>query len=82
MQNDREDKIARQMVMKQSQLKMMDYMKKESELPVEGEMPNCFACTLFHVVFMYPTNVTVVSKISQQIVCSYNYKDAKLLRGI
>jgi hypothetical protein len=61
---------------------MMDYMKKESDQPIEGELPNCFACTLFHVVFMYPTNVTVVSKISQQIVCSYNYKDAKLLRGI
>jgi len=31
---------------------------------------------------MYPSNITVVSKISRQIVYSQNFKDEKLLRGI
>jgi len=31
---------------------------------------------------MYSTNITVVSKISRQIVYSQNFKDEKLLRGI
>lgn len=64
MVNDRDEKIMRTIILKQDQLKMMDYLKKESDQPIEGEVPQCFACTIFHVMYMYPTNMTVVSKIS------------------
>ena len=33
--------------------------------------------TLFHVVFMYSTNITVVSKISREIVYAKNFVDTK-----
>jgi len=49
---------------------------------VEGEVPTGFTISLFHICFMYSTNITVISKISRQIVYSQNFKDEKLLRGI
>jgi hypothetical protein len=49
---------------------------------VEGELPSGFAITLFHICFMYPNNITVVSKISREIVYSQNFKEEKMLRGI
>ena len=51
----------------------MPYLKKEKNQPVEDEVPNSFAITLFHIVFMYPTNITVVSKISREIVYFTNF---------
>ena len=60
----------------------IEYLKKEGDQPVEGEVPTGFTISLFHICFMYSTNITVVSKISRQIVYSQNFKDEKLLRGI
>jgi hypothetical protein len=57
-------------VLKNQFLKKIDYLKKEGDQPVEGELPTGFAITLFHICFMYPTNITVVSKISREIVYS------------
>lgn len=57
-------------------------MKKEGDQPVEGELPVNFANTIFHIIFMYPTNISVVSKVSLEIVYSQNFKDDKLLRGL
>lgn len=60
----------------------MPYIKKEKDQPVEDEVPTSFAITLFHVVFMYPSNITVISKISREIVYFCNIDKTKLLRGI
>lgn len=50
---------------------------------MEGELPTGFVITLFHICFMYPTNITVVSKISRrEIVYNQNFKDERILRGI
>lgn len=57
-------------MLKNQFLKKIDYLKKEGDQPVEGELPTGFAITLFHICFMYPTNITVVSKISREIVYS------------
>ena len=72
------------LILKQQNLKKMNYLKKEqNKQPVEDEVPTSFAITLFHIVFMYPTNITVVSKISKEIVYFTNFdKNKPPLRGI
>ena len=71
------------LILKQQNLKKMNYLKKEKNQPVEDEVPTSFAITLFHIVFMYPTNITVVSKISREIVYFTNFDKTKPpLRGI
>ena len=82
MQADSNAKIASELVLKKGQIKSMEYMKKEGDQPVEGELPVNFANTSFHIIYMYPTNITVVSKVSLEIVYSQNFKDDKLLRGL
>lgn len=82
MVNDSNKKIANELVLKSSSLDQIEYLKKEGDTPVEGELPTAFANTSFHIVFMYPTNITVVSKFSREIVYSNNFKDDKMLRGI
>ena len=37
---------------------------------------------MFHIVFMYPTNITVVSKISRQVVFNHSYEKSRPLRGV
>ena len=70
------------LVLKSQNLKRMEYLKKEGDQPVEGELPTSFVITPFHICFMYYNNITVVSKLSQQIVYDQNFKDEKILRGI
>jgi len=60
-------------VLKQRDIKNVSYLKRERDQPVEDELPASFAVTLFHVVFMYSTNITVVSKISREIVYAKNF---------
>lgn len=57
-------------------------MKKERDTPIEDELPQSFAITLFHIIFMYNTNITVISKISREIVYFSNFEKSKQLRGI
>ena len=59
----------------------MTYLKREKDQPVEDELPASFAITLFHIVFMYPTNITVVSKISREIVFAKNFDVKRPLRA-
>ena len=47
---------------------MINYIKKESDTPVENDLPISFALTQFHIIFMYSKNITVLSKISNEIV--------------
>ena len=69
-------------MLKTSNLKQIEYLKKEGDQPSEGELPTGFAITLFHICFMYPTNITVVSKVSREIVYNQNFKEERILRGI
>ena len=63
------------LVLKKDHLKYITYVKKERGLqPTEDEIPQSFAITMFHIVFMYHTNVTVVSKISRQVVYNNNFE--------
>lgn len=61
----------------------MPYVKKERGLqPTEDEVPGSFAITMFHVIFMYPTNITVVSKISRQVVYNNSFEKLRPLKGV
>jgi hypothetical protein len=62
-------------------IKKVNYLKREKDQPEENELPASFALTLFHIVFMYPTNITVVSKISREIVYAKNFESKKPLRA-
>lgn len=68
-------------MLKQRDIKNVSYLKRERDQPVEDELPASFAVTLFHVVFMYSTNITVVSKISREIVYAKNFDSKKPLRA-
>ena len=68
-------------IVKRKGLTMIKYLKKESDSPVENELPLSFAVTMFHIIFLYPKNITVLSKISNEIVYSRNF-DTLNLSGI
>lgn len=71
------------LVLKTKELKSISYVKKERGLqPTEDEAPMSFAVTMFHVIFMYPTNITVVSKISNQVVYNNSFDKLRPLRGV
>ena len=65
-------------IVKRKGLTMIKYLKKESDSPVENTLPYSFALTQFHIVFMYPRNVTILSKISNEIVFSKNFETMEL----
>ena len=50
--------------------------------PSEDEVPISFAITMFHMVFMYPFNITVVSKISRQVVFNCSFEKSRPLKGV
>ena len=61
-------------IVKRKGLTMIKYLKKDSDTPaVENTLPDSFAITQFHIIFMYQRNVTVLSKISNEIVFSRNF---------
>ena len=71
------------LVLKKGALKIIDYVRKERGLqPSEDEVPTSFAITMFHIIFMYPTNITVVSKISRQVVFNHSFEKSRPLRGV
>lgn len=57
-------------IIKKKGLEVTSYIKKEGDTVIENVLPCGFAITQFHIVYMYPRNVTVLSKISRQIVHS------------
>ena len=46
---------------------------------IENLLPHSFAITQFHIIYMYPKNITVLSKISREIVYSAPFVDSSLL---
>lgn len=67
--------------MKRKGLQMIKYLKKDGDNLIENELPLSFALTQFHIIFMYPKNITVLSKISNEIVYHKNF-DTITLKGI
>ncbi len=65
-------------IVKKKGLTMIKYLKKENDSPVENTLPNSFAITQFHIIFMYPKNITILSKISNEIVFSRNFDQQEL----
>jgi hypothetical protein len=51
-------------------LENASFLKKEGDNLIENVLPHSFAITQFHIVYMYPRNITVLSKISREIVYS------------
>ena len=64
-----------ELIVKRKNLTMIKYIKKESDSPVENALPLSFALTQFHIIFMYSRNITVLSKISNEIVFSKNFEN-------
>lgn len=62
-----------EVIVKRKGIELISYLKKESDSPVENELPLSFALTQFHIIFMYPKNITVLSKISNEIVFFRNF---------
>lgn len=60
---------------------MIKYLKKEGDNIIENELPVTFGLTQFHIIFMYAKNITVLSKISNEIVYFKNF-EAQTLSGI
>ena len=60
---------------------MINYLKKEGDSPEENELPLAFTLTQFHIVFIYPKNITILSNISNEIVYYQNFEN-QYLQGI
>jgi len=82
MTKESEKKIEKELIIKTDKIKNSPYIKKGTENTVEGELPSGFAITLFNIIFMYPTNITVISKLTNQIVYFDNFKENQILRGV
>ena len=67
-----------ELIIKRKNLTMIKYLKKENDSPVENALPYSFALTQFHIIFMYPHNITILSKISNEIVFSKNFETQDL----
>lgn len=54
---------------------MISYVKREKDKPEFDPKlrPVSFMITQFHIIFVYPTNLTVLSSITQEIVYSRNF---------
>jgi Pep3/Vps18/deep orange family len=69
-------------IIKNKSLESASYLRKEGDTLVENVVPLGFAVTQFHIVYLYPRNVTVLSKISRQIVYSARIEEQDTLSGI
>jgi len=64
-------------IIKKNSLENAAYLKKEGDQLTENILPNAFAVTQFHIVYMYPRNITVLSKISREIVYSCKFDETQ-----
>ena len=53
------------MIMKVRNIEKFNYVKMEGSSTTEDSLPSAFALTLFHIIFCYPDNITVVSRDSR-----------------
>lgn len=69
-------------IIKKKSLESASYIRKEGDTLTENVLPHAFAITQFHIVYMYPRNITVLSKISRQIVHSARIDDQDALINV
>ena len=69
-------------IIKKKGLETANYLRKEGDSLIENVLPNSFAITQFHIVYMYSKNITVLSKISREIVFSTRFEEPDILVGI
>jgi vacuolar protein sorting-associated protein 18 len=63
-------------IIKKKSLEVANFLKKEGDNLIENVLPHAFAITQFHIVYMYSRNITVLSKISREIVYSAPFTEA------
>jgi len=68
----------------QEELKVISYVKREKEKQDYNPQlhPISFMITQFYIIFVYPTNLTVLSSITQEIVYSRNFESIKIRTSI
>ena len=69
---------------KQEELNVIDYVKREKDKPEFDPKlrPVSFMITQYHIIFVYPSNITVLSSITQEIVYSRNFDDIQIRTSI
>ena len=66
------------LILTQDKLDTFQYCKRgEDAEPIYDIMPESFAITLYNVVFMYPKNITVLSRIGRTVVFNANFDRTK-----
>lgn len=68
----------------QEELRVISYVKREKDRPEFDPklQPVSFMITQFHIIFVYPTNLTVLSSITQEIVYSRNFDAIKIRSSV
>ena len=64
-------------IIKKKSLEVAAFLKKEGDQLTENILPNSFVITQFHILYMYPRNVTVLSKITKEIVYSCKFDETQ-----
>ena len=78
-----EEEAKKQMSLKWTQLSFVKYQSRQgNEEPIFNEMPISFAITMYHIVYLYPTNITVMSKIEDKIVYNKSFDRMRPILGI
>mmetsp|Transcript_34578 Transcript_34578/g.52880 ORF Transcript_34578/g.52880 Transcript_34578/m.52880 type:complete len:169 (+) Transcript_34578:225-731(+) len=57
----------------QDELQKIAYVKREKEKPEEAERPVTYLLSQFHIIFVYTSNLTVLSSITEEVVYSFNF---------
>lgn len=57
---------------KQKNFKLVPFLKKDRKEVTDTELPLDFCITDFHIVFMYLDNVTVLSKVTKEVVFDHS----------
>lgn len=64
---------ADKVVAKQNNFKITPFLKKERKEIIENELPIDFTITDFHIVFLYLDNVTILSKVTKEVVFDQHF---------
>ena len=56
--------------------------KEQNSDPTHNEIPKCSIVTMYHVVFMYESNITVVSRMESRIVYNNSFERQRSLSNI
>lgn len=67
----------------QEELQVINYVKQEDskQKAVFDVRPVSFISSQYHIIFVYPRNLTVLSNITQEVVHSKNFAEDMLIRN-